>query len=97
VRAANAKRVRAGSAKFDDKHLFTFSGETSGKSADGVIHYSTQILGSLHGLQFVRIVPTTRGGAEAPFARCGLVPVAIPGVDRPPPLVETVTDTTRVQ
>jgi hypothetical protein len=94
VRAADAKPIHDLSASFADKHLFTFLGETSGTpEADGKIHYSTRIPASLRGLQFVRVVPLSHGGAEASFAHCGLVPVAIPGTDRPaPPAVQALAD-----
>ena len=94
VRSADAKPIHDRSASLADKHLFTFLGEAPGTpEADGLIHYSTRIPGSLRGVHFVRIVPMTQGGAEAPFAQCGLVPVAVPGADRPPPpIVETVGD-----
>jgi hypothetical protein len=94
VRAAAAKPIHDRSSTFGDKHLFTFLGEAPAKvEGDNHVHYTTQIPGSLRGLQFVRIVPTSAGGAEAPFSDCGLVPVAVPGSDKPPPpAVGTTTD-----
>lgn len=94
VRATDAKPIHDASAALVDKHLFTFLGEAPGvPKGDGKIHYSVPIPSSLRGLQFVRVVPVTEGGAEAAFARCGLVPVAVPGTDRPaPPAVKTVVD-----
>ncbi|MEV6018844.1 hypothetical protein [Streptomyces sp. NPDC051997] len=93
VRAAQAQRLHAVRDRLTDKGVFTFLGETGGATeADGTVHYSTRLPGGLRSVQFVRIVPLTAGGAEPPFATCGLVPVAVPRADRPqPPLVDAVT------
>jgi hypothetical protein len=73
--------------------VFTFLGATGGTTdADNMVHFSTRVPGGLRSVQFVRIVPLTAGGAETAFASCALVPVVVPGADRPqPPLVDAVT------
>ncbi|MFD5813051.1 hypothetical protein [Streptomyces sp. NPDC127038] len=93
VRATQAQLLHAVGGSLTDKGVFTFLGETGGTpEADGRIHFSTRLPGGLRGVQFLRIVPLTAGGAEAPFATCGLVPVAVPRADRPqPPLLDAVT------
>ncbi|MET7989059.1 hypothetical protein [Streptomyces sp. NPDC005281] len=93
VRATQARLLHAVANRFTDKGAFTFLGETGDTTeADGTIHFSTRLPGGLRSVQFVRIVPLTTGGAEPPFAACGLVPVAVPSADRPqPPLVDAVT------
>lgn len=94
VRAANANPIHTKSSSFGDRHLFTFLGEvTTAPGTNAPVRFTTQIPGGLRSLQFVRIVPLTQGGAEASFVSCGLVPVAIPGADRPQtPIVEAATD-----
>lgn len=48
---------------------------------------------SLETVQFVRVVPLTGEGAEAPFDTCGIVPVAVPTSRRPPaPRLEASID-----
>ncbi|MFE5853039.1 hypothetical protein ACFQ61_07440 [Streptomyces sp. NPDC056500] len=93
VRAAQAKPLHAARGRLTDKGVFTFLGEIGGTTdADGLIHFSTRLPGGLRSIQFIRIVPLTAGGAEPPFAACGLVPVAVPNADRPPPpLVDATT------
>ncbi|MEJ7784686.1 MAG: hypothetical protein WKF96_07775 [Solirubrobacteraceae bacterium] len=94
LRAAQAKPIHDASAAVTDRQSFTFLGETLATTGgDGLVHFGTTIPGSLRGIQFVRIVPLTAGGAEAPFQDCGLVPVAVPSVERPPiPLLDATTD-----
>ncbi|BBC29422.1 hypothetical protein SGFS_007160 [Streptomyces graminofaciens] len=93
VRAAQAEPLHAARGRLTDKGVFTFLGETGGTAdSDGLVHFSTRVPGGLRSVQFVRIVPLTAGGAETAFAACGLVPVAIPSADRPPPpLLDAVT------
>ena len=92
VRSRRAKTKPAVYGGLGDKQRFTFLGEVpGGVAADGHVHLRTRIPGSLRSVQFVRVVPLTAGGAEAAFATCGLVPVAVPGTDRPPtPAVDAV-------
>lgn len=94
VRAAQAHPVHAAGNRLTAKSAFTFLGETGGAPAgDGFVHFATRIPGGLRSIQFVRVVPLTAGGAEAPFRACGLVPVAVPLQDRPPPpLLYAATD-----
>ena len=93
LRATQAKPLHAASGRLADKGVFTFLGETGNTvEADGMVHFSTGVPGGLRSLQFVRIVPLTVAGAETAFAACGLVPVAVPCADRPPPpLLDAVT------
>ncbi|MEU2502361.1 MULTISPECIES: hypothetical protein [Streptomyces] len=93
VRAAQAKPLHAARDRLTDKGVFTFLAEIGGTAdTDGLVHFSTRVPGGLRSVQFIRIVPLTAGGAETAFAACGLVPVAIPSADRPPPpLVDAVT------
>lgn len=68
-----------------NKGLFTLLNETPVNPAgDGIVRFQHRLPGGLRGVQFLRIVPVTLAGAEAPFGKCGLVPVAIPLEDRPP-------------
>jgi hypothetical protein len=46
---------------------------------------STTLPRSLETVQFLRVVPLGVDGAEPPFDKCGLFPVAVPGSRRPPP------------
>ncbi|MDR6413320.1 hypothetical protein [Pseudarthrobacter sulfonivorans] len=93
VRSKQAGPIHAAGGGLADKQLFTFLGEVAGTPAgDGNVHFRTRIPGALRSVQFVRVVPLTEGGAEAAFAACGLVPVAVPGTDRPPtPALDAVT------
>jgi hypothetical protein len=44
----------------------------------------TTLSRSLEAVQFLRVVPLSGEGAEAPFDTCGIVPVAVPDSRRPP-------------
>jgi hypothetical protein len=46
---------------------------------------ATTLPRSLETVQFLRVVPLSAEGAEAPFDKCGIVPVAVPDSRRPPP------------
>ncbi|TGQ15952.1 MULTISPECIES: hypothetical protein [unclassified Mesorhizobium] len=86
IRAAQAKPIHLASAQLKNKVVFTYLGEASGSTApDGLVHFSTRIPGGLRSVQFIRVVPVSAGHAEPAFGACGLVPVAVPTVDRPPP------------
>ncbi|MGW1520844.1 hypothetical protein [Streptomyces sp. NPDC002287] len=93
VRAAQAGPLHAVRERLADKGVFTFLGEIEGApDTDGMVHFSTCVPGGLRSVQFIRIVPLTAGGAESAFAACGLVPVAVPYADRPPPpLLDAIT------
>ncbi len=68
-----------------EKGLFTLLNETPEKpDRDRIVRFQHRLPGGLRGVQFLRIVPVTLAGTEAPFGTCGLVPVAVPLEDRPP-------------
>ncbi|WP_405702825.1 hypothetical protein OG209_39140 [Streptomyces sp. NBC_01383] len=94
VRATQAHPIHLAGDQLTTKSAFTFLGETGGApSGDGFVHFATRIPGGLRSIQFVRVVPLTAGGAEAAFPSCGLVPIAVPVQDRPPPpLLDARTD-----
>lgn len=52
---------------------------------DGRVLLQTTLPRSLEVVQFLRVVPLSPEGAEAPFDACGIVPVAVPDSRRPPP------------
>lgn len=53
----------------------------------------TMLPRSLETVQFLRVVPLSAEGAEAPFDNCGIVPVAVPDSRRPaPPRLEGSVD-----
>lgn len=86
TRAARAKAIydQDKTGALGDKGLFTLlTEEPLQPDADGVVRFQYQIPGGLSGVQFMRIVPVTGAGVEAPFATCGLVPVAVPFSERP--------------
>ncbi|GAB2836410.1 hypothetical protein GCM10022221_39420 [Actinocorallia aurea] len=93
VRAKQAQPIYEAREWLTGKGHFTFLGETDGTVNDGFVTFTTRIPGGLRNVQFVRIVPATQGGAEAAFHTCGLVPVAVPSTERPPPpLLDATTD-----
>lgn len=51
--------------------------------ADARAVLQTALPRSLETVQFLRVVPLTAEGAEAPFDSCGIVPVAVPNSRRP--------------
>ena len=53
--------------------------------ADGRVTLAELLPRSLATVQFLRIVPVSTAGREADFARCRVVPVAVPADRRPPP------------
>ncbi|WP_293902419.1 hypothetical protein [Phenylobacterium sp.] len=61
--------------------------------ADGRAILQTTLPRSLQVVQFLRVVPLSAEGAEAPFDGCGVVPVAVPDSRRPaPPRLEGGVD-----
>lgn len=85
LRSAQVKPIHDASARLTDKRGFTLIGQASGAAGDdGFVHFQARIPGSLRTVQFVRIVPLSAGGGETRFEACGLVPIAVPGCDRPP-------------
>lgn len=62
-------------------------------AADGRVLFDTLLPRALETVQFLRFVPLSEQGAEAPFESCPLLPIAVPGSHPPPaPRVETVVD-----
>lgn len=62
-------------------------------AADGRVLFDTRLPRALETVQFLRFVPLSDQGAEAPFESCPLLPIAVPGSHAPPaPRVETVVD-----
>jgi len=62
-------------------------------AADGRVHFDTRLPRALETVQFLRFVPLSDQGAEAPFESCPLLPIAVPSSHPPPaPRVETVVD-----
>jgi hypothetical protein len=80
----STRAARAKTGALADKGLFTLLTEQPLlPDADGVVRFQYQLPGGLSGVQFMRIVPVTGAGVEAPFATCGLVPVAVPFSEHP--------------
>lgn len=69
--------------KRDGFRLLTDKPIESGPDALAVLQ--TTLPRSLATVQFLRVVPLSQEGAEAPFDSCGIVPVAVPDSRRPPP------------
>jgi hypothetical protein len=62
-------------------------------AGDGSVLFDTRLPRSLETVQFLRFVPLSDQGSEAPFESCPLLPVAVPSDRRPPaPRVETSVD-----
>lgn len=60
---------------------------------DGTVLLDARLPRSLETVQFLRFVPLSARGSEAPFEACPLVPIAVPSDRRPPaPRVETHVD-----
>jgi hypothetical protein len=68
-----------------DRKVFRLLAETVEADGTGLAVLETMLPRSLETVQFLRIVPLSSEGAEAPFDRCGIVPVAVPDSRRPPP------------
>jgi hypothetical protein len=77
-RAQRAKEVVDAAAGVADRGLFTLVDTVAGT------RFATALPGAVRTLRFLRVVPVTPAGVEADFASCPLVPVAVPGTDRPP-------------
>ena len=97
-----SRAARAGEA-FDRDQQREFSDKAKwrlvtdppvGPDPDEQVRFHTLLPASLRPLQFIRVVPVTPGGMEAEFSACGIVPVAVPRDDRPPPPLLKVTPTT---
>lgn len=62
-------------------------------AADGRVLFDTRLPRALETVQFLRFVPLSDQGAEAPFESCPLLPIAVPSSHPPPaPRVETSVD-----
>jgi hypothetical protein len=85
-RAVRAQTVwqRERVVKLDDKAHFTLLTEQPVPRSGVTVSYKVQLPSMASGVQFLRIVPLSYGGQEAPFRECGLIPIAIPSIDRPP-------------
>lgn len=60
---------------------------------EGVVGFDVTLPRALETVQFVRVVPLSARGIEAPFASCPLTPVAVPSDRRPPaPRIEPTID-----
>jgi hypothetical protein len=68
-----------------DRRVFRLLADTVKADGTGLAVLETPLPRSLQTVQFLRIVPLSSQGAEAPFDRCGIVPVAVPDSRRPPP------------
>ena len=67
-----------------DRGAFSLITDEPLAPVDGVVSLRHTLPGTLRGVVFVRVVPVTQGGVQADFARCGLVPVAVPHGEVPP-------------
>jgi hypothetical protein len=84
-RCVRAKAVWDRRGQLHDKRQFTLLNEALAvPDANGIVRFTAPLSGSLRGVQFVRIVPVSGGGAEADFAACGLTAAAVPLDERPP-------------
>jgi hypothetical protein len=62
-------------------------------AGDGSVLFDTRLPRALEAVQFLRFVPISDRGSEAPFTSCPLLPIAVPSDRRPPsPRVETRVD-----
>lgn len=82
VAEVGTEKVRSGAHIEKDvfRLLATVTADGTGEAL-----LQTTLPRSLENAQFLRIVPLTSEGAEAPFDSCGVVPVAVPMSRRPPP------------
>jgi hypothetical protein len=67
------------------REAFTLISEAPLSAAGGTVRWRHAVPGSLQTLQFIRVVPVASNGAEAQFDSCGLIAVAVPTADQPPP------------
>lgn len=83
VAAAGCQRVLAGGPV--DRRAFRLLTDQPVKAGPNGANFVTRLPRSLQTVQFLRIVPLGPDGAEPPFDRCGIVPVAVPDGSSPPP------------
>jgi hypothetical protein len=74
-----------GGAPINRANFRLLSGTPVEAGPDGRVLLQTTLPRSLEVVQFLRVVPLSPEGAEAPFDACGIVPVAVPDSRRPPP------------
>ncbi|MER5673850.1 hypothetical protein [Pseudonocardia alni] len=91
LRAGRAKAIADESHRITDRGLFTLVETVTGR------RFTTTLPGAVRTLRFLRVVPVTPAGREADFAASPLVPVAVPGPDRPPSPSLTVTAQARLR
>jgi len=91
VALGGGQRDRAGTLGGRDR--FRLLTEPPLEAVDGTVTLSESLPRSLATVQFLRVVALTSQGREAEFAKCGVVPVAVP-TDRgpPPPRAHVVVD-----
>lgn len=67
------------------KENFTLLTDPPVQAGDhGYAELHQHLPGSLHTVQFLRIVPLGADGGEPDFTRCGIIPVAVPDTSTPP-------------
>src|SRR5262249_18185844 len=84
TRAGVAKKVGA-LGPVDMRDRFRLLTDPPLENTNGRVEFVGALPRSLSTVQVLRVVPVTDGGAETAFARCGLVPVAVPSDRSPPP------------
>lgn len=84
LRAQLAGAVWDRRGELSDKSAFTLITATPLGPVNGSASVRHELSGSSRGVMFVRVVPVSPAGLEAPFADCGLVPVAVPHTGAPP-------------
>lgn len=91
VAEIGTNKVRGGAAI--DRTRFRLLADDVDADATGHVVFETSLSRSLETVQFLRIVPLSSEGAEAPFDKCGIVPVAVPDGRRPPlPRLDVAVD-----
>jgi hypothetical protein len=89
-RAKRARLIWERRGDLRDKGAFSLLSEELVKANGAVVRYNSRLPGKLRSVQFIRVVPVGANGAESNFAECGLSPVAIPDLERPPTPVASV-------
>jgi len=83
VAAVGCNRVRDGLADRTEPFRLLTDPPIEADAAGDVI-FTTTLPRSLSTVQFLRVVPLGPDGAEPAFAKCGIVPIAVPESRRPP-------------
>ena len=84
LRAQLAGAVWDRRSELSDKSIFTLITATPLGPVNGSVSVRHELSGSARGVALLRVVPVSPAGVEAPFADCGLVPVAVPHAEVPP-------------